>query len=129
MTKIAPSGNALRVAHCLGRTSEGFIRWGRCIVELDRGHIDRDRYREHRSRRCTSQMRHFIELTFAPPLLPSGMAPSASTRALVARTGTTTRVPAGYRSTLAGTKNIAVIAPAADAHRHAAAPAAIQPVA
>jgi hypothetical protein len=74
-------------------------------------------------------MRHFIELTFAPPLLPSGMAPSASTRALVARTGTTTRVPAGYRSTLAGTKNIAVIAPAADAHRHAAAPAAIQPVA
>ena len=129
MTKIAPAGNALRVAHCLGRTSEGFIRWGRCIVELDRGHIDRDRYPEHRSPRCTSQMRHFIELTFAPPLLSSGMAPSASTRALIPGAGTSVRRAPRYRGALAGTKNIAAIAAAANAHRHAAAPAAVQPVA
>jgi hypothetical protein len=34
-------------------------------------------------------MRHFIELTFAPRLLSSGMASSTPTRALVARTGST----------------------------------------
>ena len=74
-------------------------------------------------------MRHFIELTLAPCLLPSGVPPRSPTRALVARTGTTARFPAGHRGTLPGTKNIAAIASAADAHRHAAAPAAIQPVA
>ena len=74
-------------------------------------------------------MRHFIELTFAPRLLSSGMASSTPTRALVARTGSTTSLPARHRRTLAGAKNIAVIASAADAHRHVAAPAAIQPVA
>jgi len=129
MTKIAPAGNALRVAHCLGRTSEGFIRWGRCIVELDRGHIDRDRHREHRSLRCTSLMRHFIELTLAPLLLPSGMAPRSTTRALVPGTGTPARLPAGHRGTFTGTINIAAIAAAADADRYCAAPAAVQPVA
>jgi hypothetical protein len=74
-------------------------------------------------------MRHFIELTLAPCLLPSRVPPRSPTRALVARTGTTARLPAGHRGTLPGTKNIAAIASAADAHRHAAAPAAIQPVA
>lgn len=74
-------------------------------------------------------MRHFIELTLAPLLLPSGMAPRSTARALVAGTGTPARLPAGHRGTLSGTKNIAAIAAPADAHRHAAAPAAIQPVA
>jgi hypothetical protein len=107
----------------------GFFGSQRCIGELERGHIDRDRHREHRSRRRTSHMRHFIELTLAPRLLSSGMAPRSPTRALVARTGTTTRLQARHRRTLARTKNIAVIASAADAHRHVAAPTAIQPVA
>jgi hypothetical protein len=129
VAKIAPSGNALRVALCCAGCFEGLIGGQRCIGELERGHIDRDRHREHRSRRRTSQMRHFLELTFAPRLLPSGVALSAPTRALVARTRSTARLPARHRRTLAGTKNIAVIAAAADAHRHAAAPAAIQPVA
>jgi hypothetical protein len=34
-------------------------------------------------------MRHFIVLTFAPRLLPGGMASSTPTRALIARTGST----------------------------------------
>jgi hypothetical protein len=105
------------------------MRGRRCIGELKRGRIDRDRHREHRSRRCTSQMRHFLELTLAPRLLPSGMAPGSTVRALIPCAGTTARLPAGQRGTLAGTKNVAVIASIADAHRHAAAPAAIQPVA
>lgn len=57
------------------------------------------------------------------------MAPRSPTRALVPCAGTTARLPAGYGGAVAGTKNIAAIASAADAHRHAAAPAAIQPVA
>jgi hypothetical protein len=34
-------------------------------------------------------MRHFLDLTFAPRLLPSGMAARPPTCALIARTGTT----------------------------------------
>jgi hypothetical protein len=34
-------------------------------------------------------MRHFIELTLAPRLLSSGVPSSSTTRALVARTGST----------------------------------------
>lgn len=74
-------------------------------------------------------MRHFIELTLAPHLLPSGMAPCSPTCALVAGSGTPTRLPAGHRGTPTATINIAPIAASADAHRHIAAPAAIQPVA
>src|ERR1017187_7838849 len=74
-------------------------------------------------------MRHFVDLTLAPRLLPSGMPPSSTARALIPCAGTTARLPAGHGGTLPGTKNIAAIATAADAHRHAAAPAAIQPVA
>jgi hypothetical protein len=99
------------------------------VPGLGDSHIDRDRHREHRSRRCTSQMRHFIELTFAPCLLSSGMTLRSPTCELVARAGSTARLPARHRRTLAGAKNISVIASAADAHRYAAAPAAIQPVA
>jgi len=74
-------------------------------------------------------MRHFLELTLAPRLLPSGMPPGSTAGALVPSAGTSVRRAPGHRGTLADTINIAVIAPAADADRHAAAPAAIQPVA
>ena len=74
-------------------------------------------------------MRHFVILTLAPHLLPSGMAPGSPACALVAGTGTPARLPAGHRGTPAATINIAAIASAADADRLAAAPAAIQPVA
>ncbi len=129
MTKIASSGNALSVALCLSGCREGYIRCRRCIVELDHGRYDRDRHREHRLRRCTSLMRHFIELTLAPALLPSCVPPSSTTGALVAGAGASVRRAPGHRRALAGTIYIAPITPAADAHRHAAAPAAIQPVA
>jgi hypothetical protein len=98
------------------------------MVDLDRGHIDRDRHREHRSARGTSPMRHFIELTLAPPLLPSRVPARSRARALVSGPGATTRLPARRRGALTGTKNVAVIAASANAHQHAAAPAAIQPV-
>ena len=74
-------------------------------------------------------MRHFLKLTLAPRLLSSGVPPGATAGALVPCAGTTARLPAGYGSAVAGTKDVAVIASTADAHRHAAAPAAIQPVA
>ena len=74
-------------------------------------------------------MRHFIELTLAPQLLPGGMAPRSTACALIPGAGTAVRGASGYRGTLPSTKNIAAIASAADADRHAAAPAAIQPVA
>jgi hypothetical protein len=129
MAKIAPSGNALMAVLCLEGCCEGYIRCRRCIVALDHGRYDRDRHREHRSRRCTSLMRHFVDLTFAPGLLPSGVPPGSTTGALVPGAGASVRRAPGYCCTLPGTKNIAVIASPADAHRHAAAPAAIQPVA
>ncbi len=129
MTKIAPSSNALTVALCLAGRCEGYIRCRRCIVELDRGHIDRDRHREHRSCRRTSLMSHFVDLTLAPRVLPSGVPPRSTACALVPGAGTLVRRAPGHRGTLASAINIAAITPAADADRHAAAPAAIQPVA
>jgi hypothetical protein len=129
MAKIASSGNALIAVLCLEGCCEGHIRCRRCIVELDHGRYDRDRHREHRSRRCTSPMRHFIELTLAPQLLPSGVPPRSPMGALIPGASTSVRCAPGHRSALARTKNIAAIASPADAHRYAAAPAAIQPVA
>ena len=129
MTKIAPSGNALKVALCLERNFQGLSRSARCIGDLERGRIDRDRHREHRSGRCTSLMRHFVDLTFAPRLLPSGVASRSTAGVLIPCAGTAVRGAPRYRRALASTKDIAAIASAADAHRHAAAPAAIQPVA
>jgi len=74
-------------------------------------------------------MRHFIDLALAPRLLSSGVPPRSTACALVSGTGTLVRRAPGHRGTLSGAINIAAIAAAADAHRHAAAPAAIQPVA
>src|SRR5882757_6733047 len=128
MAKIAPSGNALMAVLCLEGCCEGHIRCRRCIVELDHGRYDRDRHREHRSRRCTSLMRHFVELTFAPGLLPSGVPPGSTTGALVPGAGASVRRAPRHRRALASAINVAAIAAPADAHRHAAAPAAIQPV-
>ena len=129
MTKIAPSGNMLRVALCVGRSFKGFIRSRRCIGDLERGRIDRDRHREHQSHRCTSLLRHFVQFPLAPRLLPSGMPPGSTAGALVPGAGTSVRRAPGHRGALADTINIAAIAAAADADQHAAAPAAIQPVA
>jgi hypothetical protein len=95
------------------------------MVDLDRGHIDRDRHREHRSGRCTSLLRHFLDFPLAPCLLPSGVSPCPTAGALISSAGTPVRGTAGHGCTLAGAKNIAVIARIADAHQHAAAPAAV----
>ena len=96
---------------------------------LDRGHSDRDRYGEHRSRRRTSLLRHFLLFSIAPGLLPSSVSPGATACALIARAGSPVRGAPRLGRALPGTVNIAAIAPTADAHQHAAAPAAIQPVA
>ena len=117
------------VVLCFAGCFEGFIRSRRCIGDLERGRIDRDRHREHRHRRCTSLLRHLLALTLAPRPLPSGVLPGSTACALVAGAGTSARRAPRQCGTLPGTKNIAAIASAADAHRHAAAPAAIQPVA
>ena len=99
------------------------------MVGLDRGHIDRDRYREHRSHRCTSLLRHFLTFPIAPGLLPSRVPVSSATGALIPGTGSPVRGAARLRCALTGAKDIAAIARAADAYQHTAAPAAIQPVA
>jgi hypothetical protein len=57
------------------------------------------------------------------------MPPGSTACALISGAGTPVRGAAGHCRALAGTKDIAAITSAADAHRHAAAPAAIQPVA
>jgi hypothetical protein len=100
-----------------------------CIGGLDRGHIGRDRHGEHRSHRRTSLLRHFLKFPIPPGLLPSGVSPRSTASALIPGAGTPIRGAAGRRCTRAGAKNIAVIARSADAYRHAAAPATIQPVA
>jgi hypothetical protein len=129
MAKIAPAGRLYTTVLGLAGCLEGCIRDARCIGELDHGHIDRDRHREHRSRRRTSLMRHFIELTLPPLSLPGRMPVRPATRALVAGAGAAVRGAAGNGCALPGAIQIAVIAPIADAHQHAAATAAIQPVA
>jgi len=111
------------------RRDDPLFGGARDIGGLDRGHIDRDRHREHRSHRRTSLMRHFLKFPIAPGLLPSGMPVRSTTGALIPGAGTPVRGAAGHRRALAGAKYIPVIARPADAHRYVAAPAAIQPVA
>jgi hypothetical protein len=96
---------------------------------LNRGHIDRDRHREHRSHRCTSPLRHFLTFPIAPGLLASRVPARSATGALIPGAGTLVRGAARLDCTLAGAINVAAIAPTADAHQHVAAPAAKQPVA
>jgi hypothetical protein len=129
MTKSASSNWALSIVVTPGRRSVRLFGGATCIGYLDRGHIDRDRHREHRSPRCTSLLRHFIALTLPPGVLSGGMPPGSTRGALIAGAGAPVGGAARHGRALAGTKNIAVIARPADAHRHAAAPAAIQPVA
>jgi hypothetical protein len=129
MAKIAPSGLAVTVLVTSVRRKGRRFGGRGCIVGLGRGHIDRDRHREHRSRRCTSLLRHFLLFPVAQGLLSSGVPAGSRTGTLIPGTGTPVRGPAGHGSTRAGAINIAVIAPTADADQHAAAPAAVQPVA
>src|SRR5260370_291299 len=65
----------------------------------------------------------------APGVLPSGVSPGSTAGTLIPGAGTPVRSAAGLGRAVAGAINIAAIAPTADAHQHAAAPAAIQPVA
>jgi hypothetical protein len=74
-------------------------------------------------------MRHFIDLPVAPRLLPSCVAPGSTACALIARTGTPTRLAPALDCALPGTINITAVAAATDADRYPAAPAAVQPVA
>ena len=129
MTKIAPPNLALTTIVMPRRRDDRLFRGAGCIGGLDRGHIDRDRHREHRSHRCTSLLRHFLRFPIAPGLLPSRVPARSTTGALIPGTGTPVRRAARHRRALPGTINIAAIARTADAHQHAAAPAAIQPVA
>src|SRR5258705_11224963 len=129
MTKIAPPNLALATM-VTPRQRDGVLFWGAgCIGGLDGGHIGRDRHREQRSRRCTSLLRHFLKFPSAPGLLPSRVPAGSTAGALIPGTGTPVRGAAGHGRAPAGAVNIAAIARAADAHQHAAAPAAIQPVA
>ena len=129
MTKIAPSSLALTTMVTPRRCDARLFGGARCIGGLDRGHIDRDRHREHRSHRRTSLLRHFLTFTFAPLMLSSGVSPGSSARTLVACAGTPVRGTARDCGALAGTINVAVIARSTDAHQYVAAPTAIQPVA
>jgi hypothetical protein len=128
MTKIAPSSLALLSIVTPWRR-DARLFWGAGgIGGLERDHIGRDRHREHRSHRCTSLLRHILISPLAPGSLARRVSTGSTTSALIPCAGTPVRGPAGYGRTLAGAINIAVIAPIADAHQHAAAPAAIQPV-
>ena len=129
MAKITPSG--LTVPGVVAPRRRRGQRFGYCgyILGLERGHSDRDRHREHRSRRRTSLLRHFLDFPLTPFLLSSGVAPRSTTGTLIPGAGAPVRGAAGDRRALPGAINIAVIARTADAHQHAAAPAAIQPVA
>src|SRR5215203_4157812 len=129
MTKSASSNWALTLVVTPGRRSVRLFGGATCIGYLDRGHIDRDRHREHRFHRCTSLLRHFLALTLPPCVLSSGMAPRSTRGALIAGASAPVGGAARHGRALGGTKNIAVIARPADAHRHVAAPTAIQPVA
>jgi hypothetical protein len=129
MTKIAQPNLALATM-VTPRQRDGRLFGGAgCIGGLDGGHIGRDRHREQRSHRCTSLLRHFLKFPIAPGLLPSRVPAGSTAGALIPGTGTPVRGAAGHGRALAGAVNIAAIARSADAHQHAAAPAAIQPVA
>jgi len=129
MAKIAPSDLARSVVVALRHRHGNGFRFGRFIGRLDCGHIDRDRHREHRPHRCTSLLRHFLKFPIAPGLLPSGVSPGSTTGALIPSAGASVRRSARDCRALAGAINIAVITLTADADQHAAAPAAVQPVA
>lgn len=128
MAKIASSDLAFSVVLTLRRQSGHGFRFCGFIGMLDRGHIDRDRHREHPPNRCTSLLRHFLKFPITPGLLPSGVSPGSTTRALIPGAGASVRRSARDRCALASAIDIAVIARIADADQHAAAPAAIQPV-
>jgi len=129
LTKIAVPGLAMSLMATLPGQCARDIGCRGCIGGLCRGHIDRDRHREHRPRRCTSLMRQFLLAPLVPGLLSGGVALGPTAGALVARTGTPTRLAPALHRALSATINVAPVAPAAQAHRYAAAPAAIQPVA
>ena len=74
-------------------------------------------------------MRHLLRAPLAPGLLSGGVALGPTAGALVARTGTPARLAPALHRALPGTINVAAVTPPAQAHRYAAAPAAIQPVA
>jgi hypothetical protein len=74
-------------------------------------------------------LRHFLVFPIAPGLLPSSVSPGSTACALIPRAGPSVRGAPRLGRALPDTVNIAAIAPTADAHQHAAAPAAIQPVA
>jgi hypothetical protein len=101
----------------------------RCKGGLDRGHIDRDRHREHRPHRRTSLLRHFLKFPIAPGLLPSRVPARSTAGALIPGARTPVRGTAGDCGALPGAINVAVIARSTDAHQYVAAPTAIQPVA
>jgi len=129
MTKIASSNLALTIIVTPRRCDDPLFGRAGCIGGLDRGHIGRNRHGEHRSHRRTSLLRHFLKFSIAPGLLPSRVPAGSTTGALIPGAGTTARGAARHDCALAGTKNVAAIATTTDAHQHAAAPAAIQPVA
>jgi hypothetical protein len=128
MTKIASSNLALTTVVTPRRRDVRLFGVAGGIGALDRDHIGRDRHREHRPRRCTSLLRHFLEFPIAPGLLPNGVSPRSTACALIPRASSPVRGAARNRRTFASAVNIAAIAPTADAHQHAAAPTAIQPV-
>jgi hypothetical protein len=72
------------------------------MVGLERGHIDRDRHREHRSHRRTSLLRHFPTFPIAPGLLPSGVAPGSTAGTLIPGAGAAVRGAARDRCALPG---------------------------
>jgi hypothetical protein len=100
------------------------------------GHLTRGGYESGHCERCralcTALMRHYwrsrLRLPAPPGPLPRRVFMRATARALIARAGSAQRgVPRLTRAAL-GAINIAVIASAADAHRHPAAPTRILPV-
>lgn len=97
MARVTPSGLTRPVAIARRRRSGHGFGYGRCMVGLDRGQIDRDRHREHRSRRCTSLSCHFLVFPIAPLPLPSGVPPCPATRELIPRAGAPIRGPAATR--------------------------------
>src|SRR5258708_7423898 len=121
MTKIASPNLAVTTMVTRRRCDDRLFGGAGCIGGLDLGHIDRDRHREHRSHRCTSLLRHFLESPIAPGLLPSGVSPGSTAGTLIPGAGTPVRSAAGLGRAVAGAINIAAIAPTADAHQHAAA--------
>ena len=92
MAKIAPPGLAWSVVVTPRRQERARVQiWRGASAVLDRGHIDRNRHREHRSHRCTSLLRHFLLFPIAPGLLPSSVSPGSTAGALIPRAGSPVR--------------------------------------